>query len=573
MIVSIFPKIAAILSPAERSKAGILFVFMLVGMALEVLGVGLIVPALGILLQPQDLSRWLGNYEAWIPEKNISETHIMIGGMVLLVIVFAVKTAFLSFLAFKQFSFIYRVQAEISKRLFEKYLRQSYAFHLEKNSAQLIRNITTQVVDVTKVLQASLLISTELLVLAGLATLLLVVEPIGALSVVGLLLAAGWLSHSMTRRRLTRWGLQRQEAEGMRLKHLHQGLGGIKEVIVFGCDTELVDEYARHTWMSAKATSNSSALQVLPRLGLEMLAVASLSTLVCVMIWQGKPVNSLVPVLGLFAGAAFRFMPSVNRIITALQTVRFSVPALDSVREELAMPERKDFLEGRHHEISLRSEIKFVDVTHRYPNAARNALDSLSLIIRKGTSVGVIGESGSGKSTLVDLLLGLLRPTRGHIEVDGTDVAIDLVRWRRLIGYVPQNIYLTDDTIRRNIAFGLPESLIDDEIVCEALESAQLLEFVRDLPSGLNTVVGERGVRLSGGQRQRIGIARALYHKPDILVFDEATSALDNETEKAFVEALEPFYGTKTMIIVAHRLSTVERCDVIVRLKNGKFDP
>jgi ATP-binding cassette, subfamily B, bacterial PglK len=290
--------------------------------------------------------------------------------------------------------------------------------------------------------------------------------------------------------------------------------------------------------------------------------------LVFTMLGQGRDAASLVPTLGLFAAAAFRLMPSVNRMLASIQGIRFGLPAIDSVHRELSMdagtPHR-----DQAQPISFEREVVARAVSFTYPGKSTPALDGVSLFLRKGQSLGLIGPSGSGKSTLVDVMLGLLPAQSGEILVDGVDIRSNLRGWQNLIGYVPQTIYLTDDTLRRNIAFGVPSSQIDEAAVDRAIRLAQLEDFVLSLDLGLDTVVGERGVRLSGGQRQRIGIARALYHDPPVLVLDEATSALDTDTERGVMQAVTALHGSKTVLVVAHRLSTLEHCDEILELRGG----
>jgi ABC-type multidrug transport system fused ATPase/permease subunit len=306
-------------------------------------------------------------------------------------------------------------------------------------------------------------------------------------------------------------------------------------------------------------------------LWLELLAVAGLATLVVTMVLRGRDMASVVPTLGLFAAAAFRLMPSINRTLGAVQSVRYGLPVVNILHAELQLaavapaPRKKDGATG------FQNEIRLADVSYTYPAAPWPSLSHVSFSIKQGECVGFIGSSGAGKSTLVDVILGLLTPSAGRVEVDGENIEHSLRTWQDQIGYVPQSIYLTDDTLRRNVAFGLPEADIDDSAVRYAVRAAQLEEFVGSLPSGLETIVGERGIRLSGGQRQRIGIARALYHNPGVLVLDEATSSLDTPTEQGVMEAVRALQRSKTIIIVAHRLATVQYCDRLYRLEHGRI--
>ncbi len=565
--MSIASKIVSLLTPAERRRAMLLLGLMLVGMVLETLGIGLVIPAVTLLVQsdtrsvPPALQRVLavfGDRPQW---------QFVVGGMLALVAMYLVKTAFLAFLAWTQTKFAYGVQAHVSQRLFDVYLRQPYVFHLERNSAQLIRNVTTEVTLFTGVLIDAMNLTTEAFVLLGIGTLLIVVEPLGALLVVLLLGLATLAFHRLTRRHITSWGLARQRHEGFRIQHLQQGLGGAKEVKVFGREDAFLAEYWRHNAECARVGRMQQTVLQLPRLWMELLAVAGLAILVITMLAQGRGLSSIVPTLGLFGAAAFRLMPSANRALNGVQSLRYGLPAVTILHDELGLgvppPPAPHAAMPFDHAIEMRG------VTYTYPGGAAPALQHVTLSIRKNESVGFVGPSGSGKSTLVDVLLGLLTPDSGQVVVDGRDIQPDVRAWQRQIGYVSQTIYLTDDTLRRNVAFGVADAEIDDAAVTRAIHAAQLEEFVATLPSGVRTVVGERGVRLSGGQRQRIGIARALYHDPAVLVLDEATSALDQETERDVMESVTALQGSRTIVIVAHRPSTVAHCDRLSRLDAG----
>jgi ABC-type multidrug transport system fused ATPase/permease subunit len=563
-------KIRSLLTAAERRAAAVLFGLMLIGMLLETLGVGLVVPVIALILQgnPMALHPAISSHLGVLA--GMSQRELIIVAMLGLVGAYFLKNAFLAFLIGKQTHFAYDVQEKLSQRLFTIYLRQPYTFHLQRNSSELVRNITGEVGILTGVLSSGLLMLTELLVTAGVALLLLLVEPVGAILTVLVFCGSAWLFNRITRERISRWGIERQIHDGLRLQHLQQGLGGAKDVKLLGREGEFLAQFQTHNSKSIRVWRLQTTLQSYPRLMFEMLAICGLAVLVLSMLAQQRELSSIVPTLGLFAAAAFRLMPSVNRILTAVQNLRYTVPVIGSLYREtqLPAPDLKVF-SG----IGLQpfcKELAIADLVYQYPGAVRPALDHVSINIKRGESVGLIGASGSGKSTLVDVILGLLEPDSGMVAVDGEDVQTRLRYWQDQIGYVPQSIYLTDDTLRRNVAFGLPESEIDTAAVMRAIKSAQLDAFVDTLPDGLDTIVGERGVRLSGGQRQRIGIARALYHDPSVLVLDEATSALDTATEQGVMQAVTALRGSKSIIIVAHRLSTVESCDRLIRLENGR---
>ncbi|MFA7239068.1 MAG: ABC transporter ATP-binding protein [Sulfuricellaceae bacterium] len=562
-------KIWELLGDAEHSNAIVLLCLMFIGMLLETLGVGLVIPALALLTQPD----FAGKHPTLQPILqslgNPGQHTLVIYGMLVLVGVYFVKALFLAYLVWRQARFASGVQVRLSQRLFTTYLRQPYTFHLQRNSAQLMLNVTSEVGMFTGATTQAMNLLTESLVLLGLCTLLLVVEPLGALIVVSVLGIAAWGFHRLTRRRITRWGEVRQHHEGLRIQHLQQGLGGAKDVKLLGREADFLEQFRVHNAYGAHVGQLLATLQQLPRLWLELLAVSGLAILVVSMLAQGSALEAILPTLGLFAAAAFRLMPSVNRILSALQSLRYGLSMIDTLYAEfkLAPPEAASVSAPA---VPFRAKLELNKVTYAYPCAAKAALNEISLTIRHGESVGFIGSSGSGKSTLVDIMLGLLTPDSGEVRLDGEDIQQSLRNWQDQIGYVPQSIFLTDDTLTRNVAFGLPNAQIDEVAVWRAIRAAQLEDFVHSLPKKLDTLVGERGIRLSGGQRQRIGIARALYHDPVVLVLDEATSSLDTATERDVMQAVRALQGRKTILIVAHRLSTVEHCDRLYRLELGR---
>lgn len=562
-------KIWHLLTSKQRRATVVLLGFMVIGMVLETMGVGLVIPALALMTQ-SDITIKYPELQPLVSNLgNPSHEQLVIYGMLALVSVYMVKALFLTFLTWIQMKFIFNVQADLSQKLFSGYLRQPYTFHLQHNSAQLIRNVVTETNLFTHSgLKSGMIILTEVLVLLGISTLLLIVEPLGTLFVVCVLGIAGGAYHLSTRGYILRWGKARQLHEGLRIQYLQEGLGGAKDVKLLGRENNFLSQYRLHNMGSARVGQYKSTMQVLPRIWLELFAIMGLAVLVLTMIWQEKSLETVLPTLGLFAAAAFRLIPSVNRILSAVQSVRFTLPVIDILHSE-CKKFNDDKLPQEETVLPLVNHITLERVDFSYPSSEKRALSELSMTITKGTSVGFIGGSGAGKSTLVDLILGLLVPTNGSVKVDGIDIQTNTRAWQDQIGYVPQSIFLTDDSLRRNIAFGLPNEMIDDHAIERAIHAAQLENFVKELPQGLETIVGERGVRLSGGQRQRIGIARALYHDPQVLVLDEATSSLDTTTERDVMNAVNALHGDKTLIIVAHRLTTVEHCDRLYRLEQG----
>lgn len=566
-----FRRIWELMSAPERRGGIALLGLMFFGMVLETLSVGLVVPVLALLTQPDYASRVpaLGRLIARLG--NPSRETLILGAMLSLTAAFIVKNVYLAFVTWRQMRFAFRVPAQLSRRLFAVYLRQPYAFHLRRNSAELLRNVTTEVSTFAyNAMMPALLLLSEAMVLVGLCTLLLFVEPLGALVTVSLLGFAAWAFHRVTRKRSEQWGFARQHHEGLRIQHLQQGFGGVKDILLLGRESEFLEQYDGHNMRSARMASIHSTVQQLPRMWLELLAIVGLTVLVGSMIAQGRPFGAVIPTLGLFAAAAFRLMPSANRAIASAQSLRYGLPVIDVLGTEMKLAGAAAPREDKTVARPFQDELTLDNVDFTYEGAPGPALKHLSITVRRGECVGFIGSSGAGKSTLVDVVLGLLTPQSGDVRVDGQSLRSAARNWQNQIGYVPQSIYLTDDTLRRNVAFGLANEHIDEAAVWRAIRAAQLEEYVRALPEGLDTLVGERGVRLSGGQRQRIGIARALYHDPAVLVLDEATSSLDVATERGVMQAVRALHDTKTIVIVAHRLTTVEHCSRLYRLERGE---
>ncbi len=568
--MSFIKKVSYLLSVSQKRQLILIGLLLLIGMVFEMAGLGVLIPALGIMLN----SNIAIDYPKIIPYLemlgNPGQIELVIWGMMFLVFVYLIKAIFLAFLSWKQNKFSADMAADLSRKLFTGYLRQSYAFHLERNSAQLLRNVQTEINLFNAVAQSVIALTTEFSLIIAVAAMLIFIEPIGATVVMTFLVITALIFHRITKNYLLNWGLKRQVNDGLMNQHLLQGLGGVKDVKLLGREENFVYEYSSHNIARFKILAKQNTLGQLPRLYLELLAVIGLAGLVVLMVMQNKALELLLPTLGIFVASAFRMIPSFNRIMGAMQQIRYAQPVVTLLYDEFKMIRSNVLNSQVSRKINFKNDIVIDKVYFKYNNANSNALDGINITIKKGESVGFIGPSGSGKSSLVDIILGLLYPNEGKILVDKMNINENFRGWQDEIGYVPQTIYLTDDSLRRNIAFGIADHEIDDEAVKRSLRAAQLDDFIGNLKEGLDTFVGERGVRLSGGQRQRIGIARALYNDPPILVLDEATSALDSNTEAGVMDAVNALHGNKTLIIVAHRLSTVEGCDRLYRLDHGK---
>ena len=541
-------------------------VMVIIGMFLETISLGIVVPIIGILTQDDYQQKYPFIVDIF---GNLSREELISAVMVAMVLIYVVRSLFLFWSLWIQKGFSASVSGRLSQSLFSIYLRQPYMFHLQRNSSTLMRNAKNATSVVTCGVDPFLVLLTDGLVAIAMFALLIAVEPVGTLAVLLVFGLSTFVFQRTTRRRIDNWGYQVDYHETKILQHLQEGFGGAKDVKVLGRENEFLSQHEKHLGESIRINRIYNVILTLPRSFMEIITIVGLCLLVVSMVVRGRELADIVPILGLFAAAAFRVMPSINRLLMATQTLIFNRSIIASVY--------RDFLLDSPDSLTVKSNTKFasqlelVDVSFQYPTAATASLQNVSLVVKRGEAVGFVGPSGAGKSTLVDVILGLFAPTSGVVKVDGQDVQQNLRNWQNQIGYVPQAIYLTDDTLRRNVAFGLNDENINDNLVRDAIRLAQLEEFVATLPEKLDTVVGERGVRLSGGQRQRIGIARALYHNPSVLVLDEATSSLDTPTEHGVMQAVQALQGSKTVLIVAHRLSTVEYCDRLYKIENARI--
>jgi ATP-binding cassette, subfamily B, bacterial PglK len=482
------------------------------------------------------------------------------------------KNSVLAAFAYMQRKVISESEVSLARRMLEGYLALPYAIHLRRNSAEIVRNVSDSVDRVfERVMWPTLGIATETLVVAGIVAVLMWTAPWPTVFAVGSLFGLLTLLLKLTRRRVGRWGREERTLKKEALESLQQALGGLKEIRVMGHEKFFFERFSRLQERLARVICLYETLAAAPRLIVETVFVFGM-LLVLVLVTAQAGAAEAMPVLGLCAYGGFRIVPSLNRMLMAWTSIRFGAAAVDHLYDDLRL------FEGCVDDTSAGDGLVFDDcialerVRYVYDGAASAALDDVSLTIRRGESIGIVGATGAGKSTLIHVILGLLKPTQGRVSVDGRDLFAGVGAWRRIIGYVPQDIYLFDDTLRHNIALGLKDDDIDAKKLTAAIRMAQLESFVATLPLGLDTVVGERGVRLSGGERQRVAIARALYPEPEVLVFDEATSALDNRTENDLAHALDALQGGRTLVVIAHRMSTVRRCRRLVFLHNGRIE-
>ncbi len=582
--MEVIKKSYALLSRRKRLELlGVFLSTVLMGLV-SVAGVASIMPFMAVVANPAvvETNRWLSwGYTTF----GFTSHRAFLSALgVLTLAVIAVSNGLSAFNAWMVARFQYGLNHELSCELLKTYLDQSYAFYLDRNSSKLAKNVLSEVSAVVNGVVAPLAdLFAKLLVTLFLLALLLWVDVALALLVAALTASLYGGVYIAVRRRQTALGQQRLKSNTERYRAANEAFGGIKDVKVLGREATFLREFEGPSDRFARANASNTVVSQIPKFALETVAFGGILVIVLYLLRSYQDLGQVLPVVTLYAFAAYRLMPAFQVMFSSLTKARFNTAALDDLYADLVGERLSDEREGLLEEgedaaravsggVRFERHIEVRGLTFTYPGAPAPALKSISMSIPRNSTVGLVGHTGAGKTTLADLLLGLYQPSGGDILVDGVPVTGDrLFSWRRRIGYVPQQIFLADNTIRRNIAFGIPEREIDDARMVRAARIAHLDEFVQTLPAAYDTVVGDRGVRLSGGQRQRVGIARALYDDPDVLIMDEATSALDNVTENAVMEAIHELSGRKTMVLVAHRLTTVQDCDRIFLLQDGRL--
>jgi ABC-type multidrug transport system fused ATPase/permease subunit len=536
-------------------------------MLLETIGITIIFPLIKLISQPESIQN-----SSFIPESlkkiaRVNKNDFVLFFLLILSIFFVVKFLFLYTQLLIQQKFIFNIRASISNNLFKGYLNEPYSFHLNHNSAELISTVTNDVGLLAYVLTSAIMFVAEFTVFIGISGILFFIYPVVMISVTIIVGIIGALFQYITKKRIYNWGEIRQIHERKRIQQLQQGLGAIKEVKLRNLENYFSSHFFSSNSLLSNAEMKQSVLASLPRLFFELLASLSMIGLILFAVLKNTPIESLLTTVAVFAAASFRIVPSLNRIFSTKQTFRYGAPTIDALYKE-AVRFDKNKKSRSTTNLFFQKELKLEGVSFSYENTEKTAISDVNLTITKGQKIGFIGPSGAGKSTLIDVILGLLTPQEGKLTIDGIDILENLADWQNMLGYVPQNIYFTDDTLRNNIAFGIQEELIDENAIESALKAANLDKFISELPLGLDTIIGERGIRISGGQRQRIGIARALYTNPEILVLDEATSALDINTEKEVMASVDSLKN-KTVLIISHRLSSIQNCDKVYKVKDG----
>lgn len=552
-------------------------VAMIVGAMLEAVGIGAILPLISLMGQPDFLVRHpeIGHIAEVLG--IVSHTQLIMVCAVGLIVLYLIKNAYMAWETKLQIDFSLRNQINFSTELMNNYLCKGYLFHLDHNSATLLRNVNVggQVI-YTALLMSTFTLLTELITAFTIWLMLVAVDAFTAVVVAGIMGAMMYGIIKAFRRNISKQAKIQNDFAAGYIKCVNQGLGAIKETKVMRKEQYFLEEFSRTYQQYGEANRKYLFINQLPRMIIETMVVSGLLVMIVAKLAMGSTPEEIVPLLGVLALAAFRLMPSANRIVNLFNTIKFQQPLFYELYPELMDIKERQESRKESYYLSLQPKLKFeksIQVNKLrfvYPEGREDVLRDVSFTIGKGDFAGIIGPSGAGKTTFVDILLGLLKPSDGNIKVDGQDIFDNIRSWQANLAYVPQSIYLIDGSVKENIALGVDPENIDNARVEKSLHMAELYDFVSDLPEGMETRVGERGVKLSGGQRQRIGIARALYQQPEVLILDEATSALDNDTEKSITDTILKLKGQITIIAIAHRLSTLAECDYKIEFADGK---
>lgn len=561
-----------IFTKGQKIQLFFLAVLILGGAFCELLGVSAIMPLIASITDPDSLAdKW---YIIFLNRFfHFQSSHQIIVCMVVVMItIYILKNLYLCVMSYFQYRFTYTNQYKLSQRMLANYLNRPYSFHLQHSSAELIRNIKDDTEGCYSFVLCVLQLLTEMVVSVVLIIYLLIQDKSITIGIALLLGLYVLLYAAIMKKRMRVLGSREREQFGKMNKWIMEAMGGIKETKVLQREPFFESKFKNDTEILAKTRVNSSILTYTAKPIVETICISGMLLIILLKLSRGVAMSYFIPIISLFAVAAFRLLPSVNRMTTSIGMILTRKPNVDALYQDLVSmtydARMVDKIDELNNKLDFKEKIEITNLSFRYDGMEEDVLTNINLTIPKNHSVAIIGQSGGGKTTLADLILGVLTPQKGEIRIDEKNISNNMSGWYAMLGYIPQTIFLLDDSIKSNIAFGIANAQIDEERLKNAVREAQLEEFVKSLPEGLNTMVGERGVRLSGGQRQRIGIARALYNDPEILVLDEATSALDNDTENAIMEAIDSLGGKKTLIIIAHRLTTIKNCDLVYQVGN-----
>lgn len=570
-----------ILDKRQKRRAIWLLIVIMISAGFELLGVTAILPFVEAAVSPDKVlqNKYVMKIAPVLGIVNANDLLLLMG--LGLILVYIVKNVFLLYASYVQYDFATRIQKELTSKMLCSYMSRSYTFFLNTNTSIVLRGCGSDITLVYNVIDYLTTILSQILTVLMIGIFLIYTDPAIAISALFLMLLVLFGIVFLFKPTIKKAGKKNQELITLKNKILVQTVNGIKEILVMQRKKLFLKTYDEACDQSRKVQRTYNVLSVSPDRIVEGVCISGIIGIVCIrLVNDSTNMIAFIPKLAAFAMAAFKILPAISKIANRMTGIIYSRPGLVSVYQNLVeashyTEQLKQYVADKQVDSKQPMDLEFqkiLSINHvfwQYENQKEPVLTDVRLTIQKGESVAFIGASGAGKTTLSDIILGLLQPPKGTVEMDGIDVYTIPVQWAHIVGYVPQSIFLMDDTVRNNIAFGLPADTIDDQYIWDALEKAQLKEFVEKLPYGLDTIVGERGVKFSGGQRQRVAIARALYNKPEILVLDEATAALDNETETAVMESIDALQGQITMIIVAHRLTTIRNCDRIYEIRDG----
>lgn len=578
---NLLQKINQIFDKKQKRQLVLLGFMIFIGGFLETLGVSTMIPVVTVLLTPEKVQEYIDKYQVLgnictaFHITNVNQVAVSL--LLFLMAVYVIKNLYLLFLVYRQNTFITQNRNNMISRVMAEFLNRPYEQYLGADIPTVFRITDSDIPQTFSLMLAVLSLASEVVVSCLIFLVLLIQNVKMTLFVMFVFGVLTLVIVKVLKPRLNRIGAKNQEIQSRIAKWRIQATYGLKDVKVLNREEFFVRNYYETGKVGANVARNYAVLNNTPRLLIETIFIVSMLGYITIYINGGGDVSEMMTTIATFGVAAIRVLPSVNRINTYITEIAYATPSLNFVYENLQQGMKTDAMLAERKANSQKEKLKLDDkielnhISFHYPDSDKNIFTDAHMVVPRGKSVGIMGSSGAGKSTIVDILLGLLHAQEGQITCDGVDIFKNYESWLAQIGYIPQSIYLIDESIRDNIAFGIDPDKIDEKRIWEVLEEAQLKEFIEELPEGLDTTIGDRGIRLSGGQRQRIGIARALYHNPEILVFDEATSALDNETEAAVMEAVNSFHGKKTMVIIAHRLNTIEKCDIIYKVENEKI--
>ncbi len=579
--VTLLHKVGYLFDRKQKKQILGLAVLILIGGLLETMGVSLLLPVVQAIMDPEAImeNELVGAVADLLQIETSRQLIILMLGS--LIALYVIKNTYLLFLTYVQNTFVTRNRNRMISRVMREFLSRPYEEYLGADIPTVFRLTDSDIPNAFQLILVLIQMVTEIVVAVSLCIVLVVVSPVMSFFILCIFLGMTLMITKVLKPRLNAIGHKNQMIQSRIAKWRIQSIYGLKDVKVLHREEFFVRNYYESGAIGADVARNYAVFNNLPRLLIETIFMAAMLLFIMLYMLRGGNIGILIPQLSAFAVAAMRVMPGTNRINTYLSEIAYAQPCLDYLYENLTSNMKADvngsvtgLTEAAQPELQstkLQDKIVLDHITYAYPNTEKNIFTDAHMEVKKGQSVGIMGPSGAGKSTIVDILLGLLHVQEGSITCDGVNIFDNYGDWLSKIGYIPQSIYLIDESIRDNIAFGIDADRIDDKRIWDVLEEAQLKEFVKELPEGLDTTIGDRGVRISGGQRQRLGIARALYHDPEILVFDEATSALDSDTEKAVMDAINSFHGRKTMVIIAHRLNTIAKCDVIYKVDGEKI--